>query len=161
MKPIARIDQISAEHVAGETIVYDLRRARAHCLNDTATAVWRYCDGNTPVAEMAGRLQHEFGLPPDESLVRIALKQLEYAKLVEGVPAEPLEALPSRREIGRKLAIATMAIPLVTSIVVPTPAAAQSYAGQGGNGGQGGRHGGGGGQGRKGGHGGGGGRGRN
>ena len=44
------------ERLAGETLVYDLRRHRAHCLNPAATLVWRCCDGRTTVASAAARL---------------------------------------------------------------------------------------------------------
>jgi hypothetical protein len=133
MKPIAKKMQIISERLPEETIVYDLKRHRAHCLNRIASAVWRRCDGATDVSEIARRLQAEDGLSADEALVHVALQELVAAKLVEpgsvGAPAAPL---PSRREIARKLSIGSaLAAPLVMSIVAPTPAMAQSRVGGG------------------------------
>src|ERR671934_1982561 len=59
-----------------ETLVYDLTRHRAHCLNQTAALVWRHCDGRTTLAEIAARLQAELGIAADEELVWLALDRL-------------------------------------------------------------------------------------
>lgn len=128
MRPIARTDQITTEELSGETLVYDLKRHRAHCLNATASAVWKYCDGKTTIAEMADRLHGDFGLPADESLVRMALQRLQAAGLVEAESVQAAPApLPSRRDISRRLSIrAALVLPLVTSIVAPTAAVARS-----------------------------------
>ena len=43
--------------VGSETIVYDPRTHRAHCLGETAAAVWRECDGGRSASEIAERLR--------------------------------------------------------------------------------------------------------
>ena len=40
MKPIARKNQLRIESFSDETVVVDLNRNKAHCLNKTASAVW-------------------------------------------------------------------------------------------------------------------------
>lgn len=128
MKPLARKERITTEQLVGETLVYDLNRHKAHCLNSTAAAVWKYCDGETGVSQMADRLHNELGVPADESIVHMALRQLNAAGLIEAEPVDlPQFPVPSRREISRRLSLrAALVLPLVTSILVPTAAQAAS-----------------------------------
>jgi hypothetical protein len=131
--PITKKAELATQEVAGETLVYDLKRHRAHCLNAAASAVWRYCDGQTTISGMAEKLHSETGLPADETVVQLALKQLRAAGLIEcDRPVAPAEKLPTRREIAKRLAIpAALALPLVSSIVAPTPGMAASCVGSG------------------------------
>jgi hypothetical protein len=54
--PLARREAIITKEVDGELLVYDVTRDKAHCLNETAAAVWRLCDGRTSVAAIGERL---------------------------------------------------------------------------------------------------------
>ena len=51
--PHARHEALITKEADGELLVYDEQRDRAHCLNETAAAVWRLCDGHTTVSEIA------------------------------------------------------------------------------------------------------------
>ena len=64
--PAARQAGLVVRELPGETLVYDLENNKAHCLNGTAALVWRRCDGQTTVAELAQTLHEELGLPADE-----------------------------------------------------------------------------------------------
>jgi hypothetical protein len=57
--PLARREAIITKEVDGELLVYDVTRDKAHCLNETAAAVWRLCDGRTSVAAIAARLTED------------------------------------------------------------------------------------------------------
>ncbi|HBB89829.1 MAG TPA: hypothetical protein DC047_19660 [Blastocatellia bacterium] len=54
--PLARRDAIITKEVDGELLVYDVTRDKAHCLNETAAAVWRLCDGRSSVSEISEQL---------------------------------------------------------------------------------------------------------
>jgi len=130
MLPQARDESLAVEELTNETLVYDLDRDRVHCLNRTASLVWRQCDGRTTVAEMAARVGEALDLPADESLVWLALRRLERAHLLAGAVPRPAGA-PSytRREVARRLGLAgglTVLLPLLTSVTAPTPGYAQS-----------------------------------
>jgi hypothetical protein len=43
--PRARLDCLSREF-GEEVLLYDLQRDVGHCLNSTAAAIWKLCDGN-------------------------------------------------------------------------------------------------------------------
>ena len=67
--PEARRTGLTVRELAEETLVYDLERNKAHCLNRTAGLVWRHCDGRTARAQLAGILHEKLGLPADERLI--------------------------------------------------------------------------------------------
>src|SRR5919204_202395 len=72
LMPHARTDQLVVSDVDDEVLVYDLARHRAHCLNRTTALVWRHCDGQTPVATLAARLQGELGAPIEAEVVWVS-----------------------------------------------------------------------------------------
>ncbi len=127
--PKAREDGLVVEELHDEVLIYDLKRHRAYCLNRTAALVWRHCDGQTPVAEMAELLEKELTLPADEKIVRMALDRLARARLLRERVTPPDGARSSRREFARKLALVgglSLLLPVVSSIVAPTPVEALS-----------------------------------
>ena len=127
--PRARKDELVVEHLPDETLVYDLTRHKAHCLNRAAAIVWRRSDGRTSIEQMAGMLEDEAMLPRDEKIVRLALDRLRKAKLLEDETAGPGEAtVQSRREVARRLALGGLAIllPQVATLISPVAAMAAS-----------------------------------
>jgi hypothetical protein len=119
MNPAAR-DDLLVRELADEAVVYDFATARAHCINPAALQVFRLCDGQKSVKQIARAL----GAPFDEGTVWIAVGALAKAKLLrEPAPVPPVDH--SRRRFFRTAA-ATALVPLVWSIVAPTPAYAAS-----------------------------------
>jgi hypothetical protein len=53
--PKARSKGIIIKEIDGELLIYDRARDQAHCLNETAAAVWNLCDGRTSVSEISGQ----------------------------------------------------------------------------------------------------------
>jgi hypothetical protein len=128
--PAARQDELVVETMADETLVYDLRRHRAHYLNPPAALVWRCCRERRSVTETVGLLADELGTPAAEPLVWMALDRLEQARLLTEPPAFPGgRARYGRRQVVRTLglsAAAALLLPLVDSIVSPVAAQAGS-----------------------------------
>ncbi len=122
-----RVDAVSRQFY-DELLVYDSRTHRAHCLNQTAAAVWMACDGETTVTEMVRELQYKMTSRIDEEILWMALSKLETAGLlVEGTFLSKQRRCLSRREAMRKMGrVAAIALPVVTSMLVPTPAMALS-----------------------------------
>jgi hypothetical protein len=117
-------DCISCEF-QDEVLICDSEPSVVHCLNPTAAAVWRLCDGNRSAGQIATELSRQFSAPVQEGIVLLALRQLADAQLVVE-PQERVEST-SRRVAIRKIAkVAAIALPLVTSILAPTPASAAS-----------------------------------
>ena len=120
---IASKDELIVRELADEVLVYDLRRDKAHCLNQTSAYIWKRCDGKTTVTDMATLLQREFAAPVEEDMVWLALKQLDQFKLVEGYDA-PIGV--SRRDLVRKYLPIALVLPVILSISSPAAAIAVS-----------------------------------
>jgi hypothetical protein len=122
--PQARADCLSREF-GDEVLVYDPQNNAGHCLNSTAAAAWRLCNGNSSPSQIARTLSRQLSARVDESVVLLALDGLADAHLLvkPEVPAERLSRRVAIRRIGIAAAIA---LPLVTSIAAPTPAEAAS-----------------------------------
>ena len=123
--PVARDEGLLVEDVADETVIYDARTKEAHGLNPLATIVFRHCDGETTVGEAAALAAERLGKPVTPDEVMNAVAQLEDRELVD-VPKPRGKGL-SRREMMRKTAVAGAAaasLPVITTILAPTPAAA-------------------------------------
>lgn len=124
--PRKRDQHLVIDELADEVLVYDLERHRAHCLNYTAALIWQQCDGQSTAGQIAHRLAKELQTSFNEDLVWLALDQLEKLHLLEQSISLPPQSLRlSRRRMIRHLGIAAaVAVPIVTSIVSPTPAQA-------------------------------------
>jgi hypothetical protein len=131
--PRKRVHRLVIDELPDEVLVYDLDRHKAHCLNKTAALVWQHCDGKSNALQISRRLTRELQAPFNEDLVWLALRQLEKLHLLEQPISLPSQfAGITRREMVRTLGIAAVvAVPLVTSIVSPTPAEAATCVGAG------------------------------
>lgn len=129
-RPRARKDNLfTREMESGEAVVYDRNRERAHCLNPTVATVWRHCDGNNSIADLAAVLSREAGVPADESLVWLSLAELSRTHLVDVPGEKPLPGTMTRRRALARLgtgAAAAALLPVIISVVAPKPAAAAS-----------------------------------
>lgn len=124
-QPSAPLGSIVIQEAEDELIVYDSRSQRAHCLNSTAASVLRLCDGSRTASEIASQLPREHDLPVDEAVVWLALDGLFKAGLLmEPVPARNTGV--SRRAAASAVMRAAIVLPVIYSILVPTPASAGS-----------------------------------
>ena len=127
--PRARRSKLVVRELIDETLVYDVEGHRAHCLNRTAALVWELCDGGNTVPRIAERVGDRLSARVPEEVVRLALEQLADRGLLapdDLCPAPAANAV-SRRAMMRRLGLAAaVALPLVTSIISPTPVMAQS-----------------------------------
>lgn len=127
MSNLQRPRRVSTTHVEdlhGEICIYEWTTKTVHALSPTAARVWQLCDGGTTVSQMVDSMRSEFGDVSAPTIVWLALQELGAAGLLDGAPP-PDRAVVSRRAILRTAGL-TAALPIVTSIVAPTPLAAQS-----------------------------------
>jgi Coenzyme PQQ synthesis protein D (PqqD) len=68
-KPLARCENIVVQEMPEETLVYDLNTNKAFCLNQTAALVWKNCDGQKNVTEIAQILQSSMKSSVSDDLV--------------------------------------------------------------------------------------------
>ena len=125
--PQARRTGLIIQEVDGEILIYDQNTNKAHCLNQTAAKVWKYCDGETTLIEACEALSCDLDTAVDEKLVWYAVDQFSKDNLLEKGIEQPafIIAGMNRRQMVRTLGLAAViAVPLVTSIIAPTPAQA-------------------------------------
>ena len=125
--PTARKQGLVVQEMPDELLVYDLDSNKAHCLNQTAAFVWKSCDGQTSVTDIASLYYVESGGKMSEDLVWLAIDQLNETNLLESKLASPF-GTQSRREVIKKIGLASLvALPVIASLVAPQNAlAAQS-----------------------------------
>jgi len=125
LKP-KRIEALTREF-HDELLVYDGEKHKAHCLNKTAAVVWLECRGDATVPEIAKKLEGYFH-SSDDTLVRLSVAKLRKAGLLEKTEAvlDGRESLNRRDVLKRIRLMAVVALPLVTTMLVPLPAAAAS-----------------------------------
>ncbi len=129
VKPISSRDGLVVQDLDGEILIYDLREHKAFCLNKTSALVWQACDSEKIVAEIGRELGKRLNSPANDDLVWLALDQLKKENLIESKEEDfqiDFNGM-SRREVIRKVGLASVvALPIISSLVAPTAASAQS-----------------------------------
>ena len=124
--PIARKNGMVIQEMPEEVLVYDLDTNKAHCLNQTAAFIWKSCDGNNSVSDIADLFENESGNKINEDLIWLAIDQLSDKDLLEVEYTTKFKG-QSRREVIKKIGLATVvALPLVASLTAPTSVFASS-----------------------------------
>jgi len=124
--PKARHEGLVIRELPDELLVYDTETHEAHCLNDTAAFVWKHCDGETSVAEIASALSAEFETNIEDEVVWMSLEDLWKRQLLVGEPEPEDEKTLSRSQLLRRTGFiaAAVAVPAVASVVAPRAAQA-------------------------------------
>lgn len=128
IKPKSRKANIVLQELEGEVLIYDLIINKALCLNETSALVYQLCDGAKTVSEIRHLMSKKLQTWVSEDFVRLALNELKKEKLLEdGDEIGDFLAGMSRREMVKKVGLGSMvALPIVSSIVAPNAAMAQS-----------------------------------
>jgi phospholipase C len=120
--PLARSEGLIREELDGQLLLYDCESSVAHALDHQATAVWRACDGETDVADIAVRCEMS------QETVSLTLARLDELGLLAFNPDE--QSGETRRSALRKMTLAgaglSAGIPVISSLLVPTAASAMS-----------------------------------
>jgi hypothetical protein len=127
MKPKSREDNLVIQNFDTETLIYDLTRDKAFCLNSTSALVWQFCDGAKSISEIADLMTEKLKMPVSEDFVWLAISDLKREELIEVGSEQPFFEGRSRREAIRKIGFASMiALPVISSLVAPKAVDAQS-----------------------------------
>jgi hypothetical protein len=129
LAPRARSTGIVVRELTDETLVYDMPRQQAHALDRLAGLVWGYCDGETPVVQMADRLEVDLGQRVSTDLIWQTIAQLGEKNLLEEEAQTKPQAM-TRRDMMKKVGLVASAV-AITSIVVPATAAHAACSGNG------------------------------
>ena len=128
--PFARSSEIVVQETKDEVLIYDLKRNKAVCLNDTSARIWRMCDGKNTPSDIAKKMSNHFGETINEDFVLLGLNDLaEEGLLDESYVSDSNFAGPSRRGMIRKIGFASViALPMISSLIAPKASMAQSGA---------------------------------
>jgi hypothetical protein len=130
VSPVARTESLIVKEVDGETLVYDLKLDKAHCLNDTAARIWKNCDGHNTVSDIAALLGREAGVEVRDEVIWMALDQLKKLELLDDTvtAVQPsILAGMTRRQAVRAFGVAAVVLPMVTTLLVPNASAQASF----------------------------------
>lgn len=120
--PVARSENVVVQNYDKEILIYDLLINKAYCLNEASAIIYRHCDGNTTFLDLKAVYNYT------DDLIYLALDQLSRENLLEKNEdfVTPFTGL-SRREVIRKVGFASfVALPVISSLVAPEAAMAQS-----------------------------------
>lgn len=124
-RPKMRERGLVIQEAADEILVYDLATNKAHCLNHSAAAVWRLCDGNKSVKDISAHFKSSANDNVSEDFVWLAIDQLAENDLLESATLHRRFNGMSRRKAIKSIGLATaMALPVVASLVAPQNALA-------------------------------------
>lgn len=121
IKPVVRTRDLVVQEHGDEILIYDLTKDRAMCLNTTAAAVWRACDGTRTVSDLAA-------LVGSDDVVWLALAELKKEELIDQEPATPEKfSGMSRRQVMKRIGLSSViAVPVIMSLLAPPAHAAAS-----------------------------------
>ena len=124
--PVARRYDLVVEELPDEVLVYDRKSDEAHCLNKMASLIWKNCDGQSGIDEIAASVGHELNSAVSRQAVMLGLEELSaFSLLDQKPPRTPKRASMPRRELIKTLGLTSaVALPLIISIVAPTAAQA-------------------------------------
>jgi Coenzyme PQQ synthesis protein D (PqqD) len=127
LAPKARKENLIVKELADEVLVYDENNHNALCLNHTAALVWKFCDGRSSIPQITRLLEKEMSANVTEPTVWLALKQLDESSLLEASLAQHTwMPQTSRRELVRRIGLAAIALPLISSVKTANAVAVSS-----------------------------------
>lgn len=126
--PLSRTNNLVTQETDDDLLIYDFHTDKAFCLNRIAALVWRSSNGTKSVKELAAIASETLKSSVSEDLIWIALDQLKTQKLLKNAREFQIDFNGlSRREVIKKVGMTSLiALPLVTSFIVPASVNAQS-----------------------------------
>ncbi|MFV0389980.1 MAG: PqqD family peptide modification chaperone [Pyrinomonadaceae bacterium] len=131
VKPLARTTGIIVQQQNDEYLLFDLGTNQAFCLNPTSAYVWNQCNGKNSISDIRVLVESKFQGNVSADFIDLSLKLLlKHNLLANAQEVEPIVAGINRRELLRNVAFGSaIALPLVSTIIAPTAASAQSGTG--------------------------------
>lgn len=122
MKPVARRNDLVVQEVDGELLIYDLKTKKAYHLTETASFIWKSCDGSRSINDLKEVTSLHFKTQLSDDVVLLALDELHRNDLLScGFSGRGV----SRREVLKKIgAMTAVALPIVASLSIPNTALA-------------------------------------
>ncbi len=125
--PFLRTENLVVKELPNELLIYDLEKNKAFCLNETARLIMDECDGKTSIGDAVASLNRKLKSNLSEEMIWMVVEQFKKSNFLKGDYEIPIETTKvTRRKILQSAATLGIALPIVTSLVAPTAAHAQS-----------------------------------
>ena len=125
--PSMRTANLVVKELSNEILIYDLEKNKAFCLNETARLIMDECDGVKSIDEAAESLNRKLKAGISEEMIWMVIEQLKNANFIKQEYEIPVQTTRvTRRKILQSAATLGIALPIITSLVAPTAAHAQS-----------------------------------
>jgi hypothetical protein len=109
-------ENLLVQDLPDEILVFDISANKSYCLNDTAKVVFNACDGVKTFDD----------INLSEEIIYLSLDELKKNNLIQDNHRSPFAGM-NRREVIRKVGLASMiALPVISSLSLPSAAAASS-----------------------------------
>jgi hypothetical protein len=126
--PRSMRQDISTQQVGAEILVYDERRHKAFCLNQSSSVIWELANGERTIGEIATAASLHLESPVSDELVLFAVEELRRDGLIEPAAIPGPTQTISRRAMMQRIGVGgALLVPAIAAIVAPT--AAQAYGG--------------------------------
>ena len=111
-----------------ETLIYDLKRSRAFCLNEMASLIWRESREGRTVEQIRAAVEGVTQSRVTRELVVLGLNDLKRQRLLpeSAVPVDLLAAMPRREWVKKATVGIATALPVIVALSVPESIQAQS-----------------------------------
>lgn len=122
--PLARQKDLVIQETPDEVLVFDMNSNKAHCLNASAAFVWKACNGENSIGDIARQFELNGNGSVTEDFIWLAIDQLQENSLLQNEITPRFEG-QSRRQVIKKIGLASMvAVPVIASLVAPQNALA-------------------------------------
>lgn len=127
---LIRNDNIVVQEFQGGLLVYNLLINKVYSLNEITALVWKISDGSQSIAQLIHQLSKKMKTTVSEETVRLTIVELKKNNLLD-CSKEITSTFNGMcvREVIRRVGYTSMAsLPVISSIIAPKSAAAQSNA---------------------------------
>ncbi len=129
--PKARQENLVIQELENEILIYDIKSNKCFCLNESLKLIWHLCDGKNSANEISNLMSQNFRTIVSENFILLGLRELYREDLLEKEGDLEFSFLKSsRRELIKNIGFASIiTLPIISSVVVPSVAMAQSVTG--------------------------------
>ena len=128
--PVSLKNNVIVQELEKELLLYDLTSDKAFCLNETASIIWNLCDGQNTIEDIRRETSLQLKTQITEEMIWLALDKFRSEQLLSNYREIKVDFKGlSRRQAIKKAGLATIAaLPLISTIIFPVAAEAQSQA---------------------------------
>lgn len=121
--PPSKTENVVVQNLESELLIYDLVTNKVFCLNETSAIIYQACDGKTSFDELKNK--HNL----TDEIIFLALDLLKKENLLEENFVSPLQGMNRRKVVKIIGKTSLIAIPIISSLMAPSPAMAASTCG--------------------------------